>query len=328
MVSKASDDFPEPESPVKTTSLSLGMDRVTFLRLCSRAPRIVIWSVGIGTPVHSFSLVTANVPLAAATSRRPGASIRPSATMVRRPAWTTRPVASSFSPTLAGVMKLSFKSKLMARATPGVTVRRDRPMAESARALIMPPWTKPAWLAMSGVGVISSIASPSPSSASVIPSQAHAADTGRASLLTALPLRHRHAGRRRPCHQAVLVVQHVRLAEQQRLAQVDDPAHGPQPAFDHRPQEVDLQLDRRVPHPVWLERGQRHPHSGVGDLSDHPALDDAAPVPVLRPGDQLEDDTARLGLRDPRAERLHPAGRLGAEQRPGPLHILNTFVFP
>src|SRR5256885_5309927 len=322
------------------------MDRVTFLRLCSRAPRIVIWSVGIGTPVHSFSLVTANVPLAVATSLPPpprswgggpegrrgadggAASIRHSATMVRRPAWTTRPVASSFSPTRAGVMKLSFKSKLMARATPGVTVRRDRPMAESARALIMPPWTKPAWLAMSGVGVISRIASPSPSSASVIPSQAHAADTGRASLLTALPLRHRHAGRRRTRHQAVLVVQHVRLAEKQRLAQVDDPAHRPQPAFDHRPQEVDLQLDRRVPHPVWLERGQRHPHSGVGDLSDHPALDDAAPVPVLRPGDQLEDDTARLGLPDPRAERLHPAGRLGAEQRPGPLHILNTFVFP
>src|SRR5438270_13425179 len=49
MVSKASDDFPEPDSPVKTTSLSRGMERVTFLRLCSRAPRMVIWSVGIRT---------------------------------------------------------------------------------------------------------------------------------------------------------------------------------------------------------------------------------------------------------------------------------------
>src|SRR6266566_1384014 len=47
MVSKASDDLPEPESPVKTTSLSRGIDSVTFLRLCSRAPRIVIWSVVI-----------------------------------------------------------------------------------------------------------------------------------------------------------------------------------------------------------------------------------------------------------------------------------------
>src|SRR5471030_949386 len=39
MVSKASDDFPEPESPVKTISLSRGRSRETSLRLCSRAPR-------------------------------------------------------------------------------------------------------------------------------------------------------------------------------------------------------------------------------------------------------------------------------------------------
>src|SRR3984893_3509683 len=42
MVSKASDDLPEPDSPVKTTSSSRGISRSTFLRLCSRAPRIVI----------------------------------------------------------------------------------------------------------------------------------------------------------------------------------------------------------------------------------------------------------------------------------------------
>src|SRR5437899_9583320 len=49
MVSNASDDLPDPDSPVKTISLSRGMERVTFLRLCSRAPRMVIWSVGIRT---------------------------------------------------------------------------------------------------------------------------------------------------------------------------------------------------------------------------------------------------------------------------------------
>src|SRR5437868_3871511 len=140
-------------------------------------------------------------------------------------------------------MKLSFRSKLMARATPGLRVRRDRPMAESASALIMPPWTKPAWLAMSGVGVISRTANPSPSSASSISSHAHAAllplftsplagEVGGAaagwgcarvlSSLTALPLRHRHAGGGGPRDEAVLVVQHVRLAEQQRLAHVYD----------------------------------------------------------------------------------------------------------
>src|SRR2546427_7881098 len=42
MVSKASDDFPEPDSLVKTTSLSRGMVRSMSLRLCSRAPLITI----------------------------------------------------------------------------------------------------------------------------------------------------------------------------------------------------------------------------------------------------------------------------------------------
>src|SRR5438045_762094 len=39
MVSKASEDFPEPERPVITTSRSRGISTSTFLRLCSRAPR-------------------------------------------------------------------------------------------------------------------------------------------------------------------------------------------------------------------------------------------------------------------------------------------------
>src|SRR5215211_7468041 len=44
MVSKASDDFPDPEMPVKTMSWSRGSSRSTFLRLCSRAPRTRIVS--------------------------------------------------------------------------------------------------------------------------------------------------------------------------------------------------------------------------------------------------------------------------------------------
>src|SRR6185437_9451806 len=46
MVSKASEDLPEPERPVNTTSLSRGIATSTFLRLCSRAPRMVMarWS--------------------------------------------------------------------------------------------------------------------------------------------------------------------------------------------------------------------------------------------------------------------------------------------
>ena len=43
MVSNASDDLPEPESPVKTTNSSLGMSRLTHFRLCSLAPRILMY---------------------------------------------------------------------------------------------------------------------------------------------------------------------------------------------------------------------------------------------------------------------------------------------
>src|SRR4051794_26438878 len=38
MVSKASDDLPDPDSPVMTTSASRGSATVMSLRLCSRAP--------------------------------------------------------------------------------------------------------------------------------------------------------------------------------------------------------------------------------------------------------------------------------------------------
>src|SRR6266850_5597805 len=47
IVSKASDDLPEPESPVITTSWSRGISRSTFWRLCSRAPRMTIRSLAI-----------------------------------------------------------------------------------------------------------------------------------------------------------------------------------------------------------------------------------------------------------------------------------------
>src|SRR6516225_2640299 len=49
MVSKASEDFPEPDSPVNTTSLSRGISTSIFFRLCSRAPRMVIarWLDGV-----------------------------------------------------------------------------------------------------------------------------------------------------------------------------------------------------------------------------------------------------------------------------------------
>jgi len=45
MVSKANDDFPDPERPVNTISFSRGNSTVRFLRLCSRAPLMSIESV-------------------------------------------------------------------------------------------------------------------------------------------------------------------------------------------------------------------------------------------------------------------------------------------
>src|SRR5665213_2093830 len=45
MVSNASDDLPLPLKPVTTTSLSRGIESVRFLRLCSRAPPILMNSL-------------------------------------------------------------------------------------------------------------------------------------------------------------------------------------------------------------------------------------------------------------------------------------------
>src|SRR5690606_2037068 len=47
MVSKASEDFPEPERPVMTVSLSRGISTLMLRRLCARAPRTISFSSGI-----------------------------------------------------------------------------------------------------------------------------------------------------------------------------------------------------------------------------------------------------------------------------------------
>src|SRR5262249_11229000 len=45
MVSKASDDLPDPDRPVITTSLLRGISTSIFLRLCSRAPLTTMRSI-------------------------------------------------------------------------------------------------------------------------------------------------------------------------------------------------------------------------------------------------------------------------------------------
>src|SRR5258708_7320050 len=63
MVSKASEDFPEPLRPVMTVKLFRGISTEMFFRLCWRAagPGIVLISIGpefleIGTPPHALSV--------------------------------------------------------------------------------------------------------------------------------------------------------------------------------------------------------------------------------------------------------------------------------
>src|SRR6185503_20130839 len=52
MVSKASEDLPDPDKPVMTTSESRGSATVTSLRLCSRAPvtTMEFWRLDIRPP--------------------------------------------------------------------------------------------------------------------------------------------------------------------------------------------------------------------------------------------------------------------------------------
>src|SRR5215470_5906686 len=47
MVSKASDDLPEPDTPVTTVKVLCGISKSMFLRLWTRAPRTTMVSVDI-----------------------------------------------------------------------------------------------------------------------------------------------------------------------------------------------------------------------------------------------------------------------------------------
>ena len=51
MVSKASEDLPDPDSPVMTVRLFLGISTSTLRRLCSRAPRTLIFSMKVPNSV-------------------------------------------------------------------------------------------------------------------------------------------------------------------------------------------------------------------------------------------------------------------------------------
>lgn len=72
-MSKASDDFPEPDGPVITVTARRGMRTVRFLRLCCRAPRTMIASFTSGKLIagrgHTLTAVEPRLPAAAAVER-------------------------------------------------------------------------------------------------------------------------------------------------------------------------------------------------------------------------------------------------------------------
>src|SRR6266536_1535322 len=72
MVSKASDDLPDPDSPVKTIRALRGRSRWTFFRLCSRAPRTTRRSVTLRVSLPLCQGGSSNRPrsLYAATRQR------------------------------------------------------------------------------------------------------------------------------------------------------------------------------------------------------------------------------------------------------------------
>ena len=83
MVSKASEDLPEPESPVNTTSWSRGISRSTFLRLCSRAPRIAITRVPSGAVWRRGRLLSKRSFMRSVGAARSAKAKRTSSTFAR-----------------------------------------------------------------------------------------------------------------------------------------------------------------------------------------------------------------------------------------------------
>src|SRR5579862_145346 len=108
MVSNASEDFPEPERPVKTISRSRGRSSETSWRLCSRAPRIT-------------SLPEEAPPPAASTLGRLTVAARPVGSFRRRAGVTVGSLAEA--------------NVRSARGLPGPPVGRSRVPAETPLTL-------------------------------------------------------------------------------------------------------------------------------------------------------------------------------------------------
>src|SRR6266498_4953419 len=88
MVSKASEDLPDPDSPVKTIRALRGRSRLTFLRLCSRAPRMTRRSMALRVLPSSVSGICFNPrPSAWSGANRPSHCKRPPDNDCSRPGY-------------------------------------------------------------------------------------------------------------------------------------------------------------------------------------------------------------------------------------------------
>jgi hypothetical protein len=129
MVSNASDDFPDPDRPVKTISLSRGSSSDRFLRLCSRAPRMRMVSDDMA-PFDSAS-VDLTMVVQVLTERMFDANCRSGCCTVCR--WTgMSPIVAYLD---AGTGSLLLQALLGGLAGIGVAFRafRMRPHPQSKR---------------------------------------------------------------------------------------------------------------------------------------------------------------------------------------------------
>src|SRR5918997_36804 len=85
----------------------------------------------------------------------------------------------------------------------------------------------------------------------------------------------RHAGARRARDEPALVVEHVALGEADRPTAADHASACEELPRPERPQEVDLQLERRERLAVLEGREEGRAHRGVGQVAENPAVDRA-----------------------------------------------------
>jgi hypothetical protein len=84
--------------------------------------------------------------------------------------------------------------------------------------------------------------------------------------------------------QALLVVDHAALGQADGLPAGDDGAAGDQRPRPERPEVIDLQLERRERLALGQRREERHPHRGVDEVAEDPAVDRSHRVRVLLAG--------------------------------------------